>query len=108
MRQLRSIGPLAFIALASVLAASAQERSTSSGFAEQRHYVPKLAELMTITQARFATLTYAPERNNWRLAAYEAAHLRKSFELAVELYPVFRGIQQAKLIADDRPCPEWN
>jgi hypothetical protein len=80
------------------LASVAQEQPKQTAPREQTSYVPQLADLMVITQTRFNRLSYAPERNNWRLAAYEAAHLRATFETAVKLYPVFGDVQQAKLV----------
>ncbi len=93
-------GLIMFIAGLLALAASvAQEPPKQTAPKEQTtSYVPGLADLMTITQTRFNRLSYAPERNNWRLAAYEAAHLRATFNLAVKLYPVFADVQQEKLI----------
>jgi len=82
------------------LVAVAQEPPKQSTEQVQHSYVPELAELMNITQTRFSRLSYAPETGNWQLAAYEAAHLRKSYEIAVKLYPVFREVQQKKLISD--------
>jgi hypothetical protein len=57
-------------------------------------------DLMSITQARFSRLSYAPEHDNWKLAAYEAAHLRATFNIAVKLYPVFGDVQQGKLVRE--------
>ena len=83
-----------------LLVAVAQEPPKQSTGQVQSSYVPELAELMNITQTRFSRLSYAPETGNWPLAAYEATHLRKSYEIAVKLYPVFREVQQKKLISD--------
>jgi hypothetical protein len=84
-----------------LLGAVAQEQPKQvPSEAAQPSYVPELAELMNITQMRFSRLSYAPETGNWQLAAYEAAHLRKSYKVAVRLYPVFREVQQKKLISD--------
>lgn len=92
---------IAFVSGALMLAAIAQEPSKQASTEQaQPSYVPELAELMSITQTRFFRLSYAPENNNWQLAAYESAHLRKSYEIAVKLYPVFREVQQKKLISD--------
>ena len=64
---------------------------------------------MNITQTRFSRLSYAPETNNWELAAYEVAHLRRSVDVAVKLYPVFRDFQQKRLINDaTTPALELN
>jgi catalase len=94
-------GSIALVTGVLLLAAVAQEQPKQPVSTEQtQSYVPELAELMNITQTRFSRLSYAPETNNWQLAAYEAAHLRKSYEIAVKLYPVFREVQQKKLISD--------
>jgi hypothetical protein len=93
-------GPTGFVLGAMLLAAAAQELKPVPTERMQSGYVPELAELMNITQTRFSRLSYAPEANNWQLAAYEVAHLRKSYEIAVKLYPVFREVQQKKLISD--------
>ena len=101
MIQFRVAGSIAFVTGALALAAVAQEQSKQPVSPEQtQSYVPELAELMNITQTRFSRLSYAPETDNWELAAYEAAHLRKSYEVAVKLYPIFRDVQQKKLISD--------
>ena len=94
-------GSITFLMGALLLAADAQEQPKQPPTEQAAtSYVPELAELMNITQLRFSRLSYAPETNNWALAAYEAAHLRKSYEVAVKLYPVFREVQQKKLIGD--------
>ena len=84
------------ITFVTTLAAAAQEQPKQG----QTSYVPELADLMSITQARFSRLDYAPEKNDWELAAYEAAHLRKTFKIAVKLYPVFGDVQQEKLVEE--------
>lgn len=94
-----SITTLVFWALVSAAAAQEPSKQVSTEQA-QPSYVPELAELMNVTQTRFSSLSYAPETNNWQLAAYEAAHLRKSYEVAVKLYPIFREVQQKKLISE--------
>jgi catalase len=91
-------GLITFVTAALTLAAVAQEQPKQPVSTGQTSYVPELADLMSTTQARFSRLDYAPERNNWMLAAYEAARLRKTFEIAVKLYPVFGDVQQAKLV----------
>ena len=100
MIQFRVAGSIAFVTGALILAAAvAQEQPKQPVSAEQtQSYVPELAELMNITQTRFSRLSYAPETGNWELAAYEVAHLRRSVEIAVRLYPVFRDFQQKRLI----------
>ena len=89
-----------FCALA--LAASAQERSSPLPPTQEapHSYVPDLAEVMSITQLRHFKLSYAAEVDNWELANYEVAQVRKIFDAAAKLYPVFQDVQQAKLIAD--------
>ena len=84
-----------------VLSAVAQEPSKQVSTEQvQPSYIPELAELMSVTQTRFSSLSYAPETNNWQLAGYEAGHLRKSYEVAVKLYPIFGEVQQKKLISE--------
>lgn len=101
MTRFNVAGSIVFVIGALILAAVAQEQPKQRVSTEQtQSYVPELAELMNITQTRFSRLSYAPEANNWELAAYEAAHLRKSVDIAVKLYPVFRDLQQKKLIND--------
>jgi len=92
-------GSITFVMGALLLAADAQEQPKQPPTEQAAtSYVPELAELMNITQLRFSRLSYAPEADNWALAAYEAAHLRKNFSTAAKLYPVFRNVQQEKLI----------
>lgn len=95
-------GLIAFVIGALGLAAVAQEQTKQPVSSEQTHlsYTPELADLMNITQTRFTRLSYAPEGGNWQLAAYESARLRKSFDIAVRLYPVFGDVKQKKLIHD--------
>jgi hypothetical protein len=98
-------GMAGLIALATgalIITAVAQEQPKQSDSTAKTHlsYVPELADLMNITQTRFFRLSYAPEADNWELAAYEAAHLRKTFDIAVKLYPVFGDVKQKKLIHD--------
>ena len=101
MTRFKVAGSIAFVTGALILAAVSQERPKQSVSTEQtQSYVPELAELMNITQTRFSRLSYAPETNNWELAAYEVAHLRRSVDVAVKLYPVFRDFQQKRLIND--------
>jgi hypothetical protein len=84
------------------LAASAQEPSRPSPPMQEAPYayVPDLGALMEITQLRHFKLAYAAEVNNWELASYELAQVRKSFDAAAKFYPVLQNVQQAKLIAD--------
>jgi catalase len=100
MNLFRIAGTMALGTVAFLLVAVAQEPPKQSTEQTKPSYVPELAELMNITQTRFSRLSYAPETGNWQLAAYEVAHLRKSYEVAVKLYPVFREVQQKKLISD--------
>jgi catalase len=100
MNLFRMAGMMALGTVALLLVAVAQEPPKQSTEQTKPSYVPELAELMNITQTRFSRLSYAPETGNWQLAAYEATHLRKSYEVAVKLYPVFREVQQKKLISD--------
>lgn len=84
-----------------LLVAVAQEQPKHATTEQtQSSYVPELAELMNIAQARFFRLSYSPEAGNWQLAEYELAHLRKTFDVATKLYPVFGNVQQKKLIHD--------
>jgi catalase len=98
MTRLIVVGLITFVTGALTLAAVAQEKPKQPASTGQASYVPELADLMSITQERFSRLAYAPEKNDWDLAAYEAAHLRKTFDTAVKLYPVFGDVQQEKLV----------
>jgi hypothetical protein len=84
-----------------LLVAVAQEQPKQATTEQaQSSYVPELAELMNIAQARFFRLSYSPETGNWQLAEYELAHLRKTFEVATKFYPVFGDVHQKKLIQE--------
>jgi hypothetical protein len=96
MIRFRKVGLITFALGALLLPADAQEPPKPDK--TQASYVPALAELMNITQARFFRLSYAPETGNWQLAAYEAAHLRRTFDVAIKFYPVFGNLEQKKLI----------
>ncbi len=89
-------------ASALALTASAQEQSRLPPPTQQApySYVPDLGELMTVTQLRHFKLSYAAELNNWELANYEVAQVRKSFDAAAKFYPVLQNVRQVKLIAD--------
>jgi len=84
------------------LGASAQEVSKPSPPPQEapHEYVPDLAALMEITQLRHFKLAFAGKVNNWELASYELAQVRKSFDAAAKFYPVLQNVQQAKLIGD--------
>jgi hypothetical protein len=84
-----------------LLVAFAQEQPKQPNTEQtQSSYVPELAELMDIAQARFFRLSYSPEAGNWQLAEYELAHLRKTFDVATKFYPVFGDVQQKRLIQE--------
>jgi hypothetical protein len=91
--RLFSIVVICICAGALALTASAQERPSNS-------YIPDLSDLMVITQLRHSKLSHAAEAKNWELANYEIEKLRRTFDTAVSLYPVFEDVQQAKLIVD--------
>ncbi|MFO1088136.1 MAG: hypothetical protein U1E46_00995 [Hyphomicrobiales bacterium] len=59
---------------------------------------PTLSEIMTITQLRHFKLSYAGRATNWELAEYELGKMRRAFDAAAQLYPVFKSVEQAKLI----------
>lgn len=63
-------------------------------------YVPDLGDLMAATQLRHLKLAWAGDLQNWALAKYEAGEIRDSLAVAAKLYPIFRNVELAKLIAD--------
>lgn len=93
---------LAVICICAVLSstAAAQEPSKPTSQQPSNSYVPDLSDLMAITALRHARLSYSAEVSNWKLADYEIAKLRTTFNVAMKLYPVFQDVHQAKLIAD--------
>lgn len=86
--------------LALTVSAQGQSKPQPSTQQARDSYVPDLGELMAVTQLRHFKLSYAAEVNNWELASYEVAQVRKSFDAAAEFYPVLQNVQQAKLLSD--------
>ena len=50
----------------------------------QQLYLPRLGDIMVVTQLRHFKLWYAGQVRNWELANYELAQIRASFEDAKE------------------------
>ena len=53
----------------------------------QQLYLPRLGDIMAVTQLRHFKLWYAGQVRNWQLANYELAQMRASFEDAKRLSP---------------------
>jgi hypothetical protein len=56
-------------------------------------YVPRLGDIMEVTQLRHFKLWYAGKAKNWRLANYELKQIKDSFQDATRFYP---GLPAAK------------
>jgi len=87
--------------LALAIAANAQDlRPASTPPKEQQSYAftPDLGDIMAVMQLRHLKLAFAGSLENWNLADYEVAEMRKSFEATAKLYPEFDSIPVAKLI----------
>jgi hypothetical protein len=69
----------------------------------QQIYLPSLADIMVATQLRHFKLWYAGQVKNWRLASYELAHIRASFDDATRLYP---SVPAANMTTMARPSDE--
>jgi hypothetical protein len=54
---------------------------------------------MGATQWRHLKLSYAGQVKNWDLASYEIVQIRESFGTAAKLYPEFKNVKLAELIA---------
>jgi hypothetical protein len=50
-------------------------------------YVPRLGDIMGMTQLRHLKLSFAGKSRNWDLAAYELDQIKESFQDAATLYP---------------------
>ena len=50
-------------------------------------YVPRLGDIMGMTQLRHLKLSFAGKLRNWDLAAYELDQIKESFQDAATLYP---------------------
>jgi len=50
-------------------------------------YIPRLGDIMEVTQLRHIKLWYAGADQNWPLAGYELNQIKDSFEDAMVLYP---------------------
>jgi len=51
------------------------------------NYVPRLGDIMGMTQIRHLKLSFAGKLRNWGLAAYELDQIKESFQDASTLYP---------------------
>jgi hypothetical protein len=56
-------------------------------------YVPRLGEIMTLSQMRHVKLWFAGEANNWPLAAYELDEIKEGLDDAVRYHPTHEGSQ---------------
>jgi len=100
---MRSLNLAVICWCALVLTASAQERSGPSQPQTEpanSSYVPDLGDLMGATQLRHIKLSFAGNLKNWDLASYQVAQIRKTFEAAAKLYPIFQDVPLAKIVAD--------
>lgn len=79
---LRVVAAVSLISAASACAALAQSGNAGSGDA----YMPRLGEIMAVTQARHIKLGLAGNAANWDLAAYELGELKAGLEAAAMLY----------------------
>lgn len=61
-------------------------KSGAQDNANERH-VPRLADIMSVTQLRHMKLWFAGQSSNWELAAYELRQFRESLIEAASLYP---------------------
>jgi hypothetical protein len=64
-----------------------------------------LANLMATTQFRHLKLAYSGRVANWPLAGYELDLIQQSFDAAARLYPVFKGVPIADLLAQESAPP---
>ena len=69
----------------------------------QQLYLPRLGDIMVATQLRHFKLWYAGQVKNWRLANYELAEVRATFDEAMRLYP---NIPVADMTTMTRPADE--
>jgi hypothetical protein len=58
-----------------------------------------LADIMGATQWRHLKLSFAGQVKNWDLASYEIMQIRESFDMAAKLYPEFKNVKLAELLA---------
>ena len=72
---------------AAVLALGVPALSRGQPVYTQPPYVPKLADIMELTQFRHIKLWYAGRQKNWTLANYELGRIKASFDDAMRFYP---------------------
>ena len=65
----------------------------------QERYLPRLNDMMVVTQLRHFKLWYAGTAQNWPLANYELAQIRSSIEDVKNLYPNNNGSNMSTMTA---------
>lgn len=63
-------------------------------------YVPRLSDIMGLTQLRHFKLWYAGSQRNWPLAQYELGQIKESFRDAMTYYP---GIPASNMTTMEKP-----
>jgi len=87
------------VAVLSILSAANAQTPAPANAAPQS-YRPGLGDLMTMTvQPRHTKLGLAGQEKNWAYAAYELHELEESFERAARVWPMYRTVSIADLIA---------
>ena len=66
-------------------------------------YVPRLGDIMEMTQLRHFKLWYAGKAKNWRLANYELEQIKESFHDAMIFYP---GLPVADMTTMAKPAAQ--
>jgi hypothetical protein len=95
----------AIIAAAGLLALAPPAPSSAQAPADARaaappNYLPGLGDLMTMTvQPRHIKLAMAGREKNWTYAAYELHELEEAFDRVARVWPQWRSVPIAELIA---------
>jgi hypothetical protein len=104
--KVRAIHIVALCALATAVAASAQDTASHNPPSPSAAgYVPGLGEIMSLQQMRHAKLWLAGSQKNWPLAAYELDELREGFEDVQKLYPTHEGVPVGAMAASLAQAP---
>jgi hypothetical protein len=88
----------AFVALAVCVVSPVSAHSQGVG---EAHFVPKLGDIMEVTQLRHLKLWYAGRLGNWPLAGYELERIKNAFRDAMTFYP---GLPSADMATMEKPA----
>ncbi len=86
MTRTKIVAAAVVVSVLSVLGASAQQQPAAG----TKPYVPSLADMMLLIQARHAKLWYAGRAANWELANFAVHEMEEGFEDMGKLHPTYK------------------